>query len=335
MMGETVETQIEKLKSKYESMGQDMNAYLDGLLLANYVPYWEYVHLDTLLTLQKPRTDFPDEKIFIMYHQITELYFNLCLHEFDQISKNGKIIEENGQDKGWNETISAGYLKERVRRINAYFEALTKSYDIMVQGMEKEQFLRFRMALLPASGFQSVQYRKIEICSTDLKNLIHIDHREAYKNHGNSDKELTEIFDKIYWKAGATEMASGTKTLTLKQFEKRYTEELVDLAIEYREGNIWQKYLQLPEADRKDESLIQGLKDLDANVNINWPLVHYKSAVRYLQLDPSDIAATGGTNWQKYLPPRFMKRIFFPKLWSDEGKENWGKAWVETNVGTP
>lgn len=332
-MADSVETQIDKLKSKYESMGQDMNAYLDGLLLSNYVPYWEYVHLDTLLTLQKPRTDFPDEKIFIMYHQITELYFNLCLHEFDQISKNGKIIEPNGHDAGWRDTISADYLKDRVRRINAYFEALTKSYDIMVLGMEKEQFLRFRMALLPASGFQSVQYRKIEVCSTDLKNLVHVDHRDGFKDHGNSDAELAEMFDKIYWKAGATEMPSGSKTLTLKQFEKRYTDELIDLAIEYREGNIWQKYLQLSEEDRKDESLIKGLKDLDANVNINWPLVHYKSAVRYLQLDPADIAATGGTNWQKYLPPRFMKRIFFPDLLSAEEKANWGKAWVETNVG--
>ena len=41
---------------------------------------------------------------------------------------------------------------------------------------------------------------------------------------------------------------------------------------------------------------------LDINVNVNWPLAHYKSAVRYLHKDPVDIAATGGTNWQKYLP---------------------------------
>ena len=68
------------------------------------------------------------------------------------------------------------------------------------------------------------------------------------------------------------------------------------------------------------------------NVNINWPLVHYKSAARYLQKDPEDIAATGGTNWQKYLPPRFQKRIFYPKLWSEEEKENWGRSWVEEHV---
>jgi tryptophan 2,3-dioxygenase len=45
-----------------------------------------------------------------------------------------------------------------------------------------------------------------------------------------------------------------------------------------------------------------------------------------LKLDPEDIKATGGTNWQKYLPPRFQKIIFFPSLWSSQEKEEWGKA---------
>jgi tryptophan 2,3-dioxygenase len=88
-------------------------------------------------------------------------------------------------------------------------------------------------------------------------------------------------------------------------------------------------YQQLSPADQQREDLRQALRQLDVNVNINWPLVHYKSAVRYLQADPSDIAATGGTNWQKYLPPRFQKRIFYPALWSKEEIDNWGKAWVE------
>jgi len=67
-------------------------------------------------------------------------------------------------------------------------------------------------------------------------------------------------------------------------------------------------------------------------VNINWKLSHYKSAVRYLQKDPVDIAATGGTNWQKYLPPRFQKLTFFPELWNKEEMEEWGKSWVKKNV---
>jgi tryptophan 2,3-dioxygenase len=74
--------------------------------------------------------------------------------------------------------------------------------------------------------------------------------------------------------------------------------------------------------------LAEELKKLDLYVNVEWPLSHYKSAVRYLEKDPVDVAATGGTNWQKYLPPRFQKRIFYPFLWTEEQMEEWGKGWV-------
>ncbi|MEO0404870.1 MAG: tryptophan 2,3-dioxygenase, partial [Bacteroidota bacterium] len=51
-----------------------------------------------------------------------------------------------------------------------------------------------------------------------------------------------------------------------------------------------------------------------------------------LQKDPKDIEATGGTNWQKYLPPRFQKRIFFPELLTKEEIDEWGKGWVMKEV---
>ena len=323
---------ITRLKEKYDTMGQDINAYLDGLLLSNYLPYWEYIHLDTLLSLQNPKTDFPDESIFIMYHQITELYFKLALHELDQIANNGKIIKPNGEDAGWKEKIEINFFIERVGRINCYFEALTKSFAIMVDGMEKEQFLRFRMALLPASGFQSAQYRMIEICSTNFKNLVDKDFQTQYKS---SNASIEEMFENIYWKKGATELATGKKTLTLKQFEKKYSKKLIALAKEHNTKNLWAKYISLSETDKKNQKLIDALKQLDVNVNVNWPLVHYKSAVRYLHKNPEDVAATGGTNWQKYLPPRFQKRIFYPELWTKEEINNWGKSWVDSVTASP
>jgi tryptophan 2,3-dioxygenase len=57
-------------------------------------------------------------------------------------------------------------------------------------------------------------------------------------------------------------------------------------------------------------------------------LAHLKSAARYLHKAPEDIKATGGTNWQKYLPPRFQRIMFFPTLWSETEKSDWGKAAV-------
>ena len=74
------------------------------------------------------------------------------------------------------------------------------------------------------------------------------------------------------------------------------------------------------------------MRTLDELANVHWPLSHYRSAVRHLQKDPVDIAATGGTNWQQYLPPRFQTLIFFPELWTEEEQANWGKSWVMTHI---
>lgn len=309
-MDAAMEQMLSKLSDKFEADGQSLLAYLEGLLHADYVNYWDYVQVDTLLSLQKPRTRFADEKIFIVYHQITELYFNLCLHEFDQISA---AIQPEAQ-----------WLKERINRLNQYFEALTTSFGIMVDGMEKKQFLQFRMSLMPASGFQSAQYRMIEIASTDFLNLVGKDHRARF----NAASNIRSMFEFIYWKAGATELESGKKTLTLVQFEEKYAEKFIAYGEQKVKNNLWQVFQQL---NAEGQNLVRdSLRQLDINVNINWPLVHYKSAVRYLKLDPTDIPATGGTNWQKYLPPRFQKRIFYPELWSEKEVDEWGKSWVDS-----
>ena len=310
-----IKEKLEKINAKYAALGQDMGSYLDGLLYADTVKYWDYIAIDTLLSLQKPRTSFPDEVIFIVYHQITELYFKLALREFEQVSQK--------------KDLTAEFLVERTTRINRYFEALTKSFEIMVQGMEKEQFLKFRMSLLPASGFQSAQYRLIEIASTDFINLVHKDVRSNFKG----TEPIKEMYQNIYWKEGATELDSGKKTLTLEQFEERYSDEFIAFGEKHINTNLWQCYKSLPQVDQERDDVIIALKQNDVNVNINWPLVHYKSAVRYLHKAPDDIVATGGTNWQKYLPPRFQKRIFYPELWSEEEVNNWGKTWVEEVLG--
>ena len=112
---------LKKLAAKYDAMGQDISSYLDGLLYADYLTYWDYIDLDVLLTLQKPKTSFPDEMVFIVYHQITELYFKLSLHEMHQISHNGKKILKNGKDDGWNEVLSVEFFIKRLKRVNNYY----------------------------------------------------------------------------------------------------------------------------------------------------------------------------------------------------------------------
>lgn len=298
---------VRQLEEKYTAMGQDMISYLDGLLYADYLTYWDYIHLDTLLSLQNPRTPIPDERIFILYHQITELYFRLILDAIEQLATDRAPTTE--------------LFKRQLVRINRYFLQLIQSFDIMVDGMDRDEFLRFRMSLLPASGFQSVQYRMIEIASSDMLQLAHHTKRELLQG----TEDIHTLYAALYWKSGATELATGKKTLTLRQFETKYGDELIRFADKFQGCNLRRIYLQLPPEDREDAELRDLLREHDLNSNVRWALSHYRSAVRYLDAKPKEIAATGGTNWQQYLPPKMQLVVFFPELWSAEELNNWGR----------
>lgn len=297
--------QLGKLEAKFEATGQDLSAYLDGLLHSDYLTYWDYIHIDTLLSLQATRTSFPDEKIFILYHQITELYFKLILNEQEQL-----ILRPSPE-------VSREEFIKRIKRINRYFDHLIDSFDVMIDGMDPEQFLNFRMSLLPASGFQSGQFRMIEIGATDFHYLTSHDERQQFDHTA----DVNDIYPHLYWKKGATELATGKKTLTLRQFEEKYSEDFLTRAASVRKTNLRQLYIQ---NFAGDQEVIDELKHLDHKANVEWPLMHYKSAVRYLQKDASVIRATGGTNWQKYLPPRRQQISFYPDLWSAEELSRWG-----------
>ena len=304
MVTAEIAEKIQRLEEKYAAMGQNLSSYLDGLLYADYLTYWDYIQLDVLLNLQHPRTPIPDERIFIIYHQITELYFKLSLQAIEQISLAP--------------VLSAEIFITQLKRINNYFRSLINSFEIMTDGMDKEQFLQFRMALLPASGFQSGQFRMIEICSTRLNNLVYESMRPE-----TAQMELKSVLDHIYWRSGATELATGKKTLTLRQFELKYMDTFLQLATHYKDSNIQACYQKLTPAAQAE--VMPLLKEYDLNINVRWPLMHYKSAVRYLHKSPEDIAATGGTNWQQYLPPKNKRIVFFPELWTAGELDNWGK----------
>ena len=307
---------IELLEEKFRNSGQDMGSYLDGLLYDRYLTYWDYISLDTLLSLQKPETHFPDEEIFLTYHQITELYFKLIIHEQKQ------VIE--------NPNLTASYFIEKLNRMIRYFRVLINSFDVMIKGMEREQFLKFRMALLPASGFQSAQFRMIEFYSTPIENLV----EHKIRKNFNLDNSVEDLFDHIYWKKGGIDLKTGEKTLTLKQFEKRYTPRFLRIANEVKGKTLYGRYQSLADSEKNNPKLIKALRIFDSSVNVNWLLMHIGAAYRHLDKGNKTIKATGGTNWKEFLPPRFQKISFFPELWSEEEHEEWGKEWVNHMFNT-
>ena len=303
---------LERLRTKYAASGQDLESYLEGLYFADFLDYWDYIHLETLLSLQTPRTNLPDEQVFIIYHQITELYFKLIRSELSQIA----------DDEG----LTAAVFSKRLVRINRYTEALINSFEIMVEGMDREQFMNFRMSLLPASGFQSVQFRLIEIESTDFSQLL------GRAASSIADTDVAALYPHLYWLEGATELATGVQTLTLRRFDQKYRPLMLREGAAWQQKNLRYRYTKVPGSPEEQATLHGLLRRYDELMNINWRLAHYKSAVKYLQRSPENIAATGGTNWQKYLPPRFQKRMFYPELHSPSETENWGRSWVEDTL---
>jgi tryptophan 2,3-dioxygenase len=297
---------LKEIEIKYESIDQKTNTHLEGLLWSKPITYWDYIQTDALLNLQTQRTTLPDEMVFIMYHQVNELLFKMILWEMNQIS--------------YCKDIKIDFFTERLMRISRYFDMLTTSFDIMGDGMEVEQYMKFRNTLTPASGFQSAQYRLIEFSSTDLINLI--DHR--YRDSIDRNTPYEHAFEHLYWQAAGKDYQTGKKSFLLEEFERKYKASFLRHMEEYNTINIWQKFKQLPDLDQNNPELIKAMRHFDHTVNITWVMGHLNAARKYIDSGEGTGEATGGSDWKKYMHPKHQRRIFFPELWNAEELANWG-----------
>jgi tryptophan 2,3-dioxygenase len=302
-MREQKQSLYNRIDEKFKAIDQNPNVHLEGLVWAKPMNYWDYIMPDALLNLQIQRTTQPDEMVFIMYHQINELLFKMILWEIDQVSESEKI--------------EAAFFTEKLRRVSRYFDMLATSFDIMGDGMDLEQYNKFRTTLTPASGFQSAQYRQIEFASTELINLI--DYR--FRATINRDTPYEHAYEHLYWQAAGKDHATGKKNTLIQLFEKRYKSEFLDKMENYNTTNLWIKFKQLPEDVKKDAELIKAMRHYDYTVNVSWVMAHYNAAGKYL----GNAEATGGSDWRKYMHPKYQRRIFFPDLWSEEELKNWGE----------
>jgi tryptophan 2,3-dioxygenase len=272
------------------------------MVWAKPMNYWDYIHPDALLSLQTQRTTLPDEMVFIMYHQINELLFKMILWEIDQVSAC--------------DHIEAAFFTEKLRRISRYFDMLSTSFDIMGDGMEVDQYMKFRNTLTPASGFQSAQYRLIEFSSTELINLI--DYR--YRATIDRDTSNEHAFEHLYWQAAGKDHSTGKKNTMINLFEKKYKFMFLTKMEYYNTKNLWTKFKELPIEVKSDMELIKAMRHYDYTVNVSWVMAHYHAAAKYL----GEAAATGGSDWRKYMHPKYQRRIFFPELWSEYELKHWG-----------
>lgn len=298
---------IESLEDKFTKIDQKLDTHLEGMLWQKPITYWDYIQTDALLNLQIQRSTLPDEMVFIMYHQVNELLFKMILWEMEQVC--------------FADNLTTKFFTERLGRISRYFDMLTTSFTIMGDGMETEQYLKFRNTLTPASGFQSAQYRLIEFASTDLINLIDARYRETIDRNTPYEHAL----EHMYWQAAGKDYKTGKKSYLINEFEKKYKKEFIDFMEKYNTSNLWQKFKQLPIEDQQNEELRAAMRHYDKTVNITWVMGHFNAAKKYIESEAGPQEATGGSDWKKYMLPQYQRRIFFPELWSEEELANWGK----------
>jgi tryptophan 2,3-dioxygenase len=173
--------------------------------------YWDYIHLDELLSLQHPRTTAHDELQFIMVHQAFELWFKLAINEL----RGALAALDAGQ-------ITQGTLL--LQRVGVILRTALHGFDPLMT-MTQQGYLEFRDELHPASGFQSSQFRVIEI-------LLGIERVTS------EDEEEEE---KFYWQ-GALQAGE-----TYTNFIERYHQELEQDYENAKTNNLRRAMLRLTE----------------------------------------------------------------------------------------
>lgn len=259
--------------------------------------YWNYIKLDRLLGLQDTKTSIADEKVFLTYHQIVELYYSLVLHELQ------RLIQPEAD-------IDAAFFAERLRRINRYLCHIINTFDVLTHGMDTKEFLSFRKLLGNASGFQSVQHRKIEIGATDLAVLSG---RDSEHSKGVSDDPLVSAYQAIYWRCIPEFASDDSAWKMLNDFEARYRDELIDFARIAQPQNLWQIFMR---HFNSNDEIRELLKRFDRLFNLDWKEAHLGAAVHHMSGMQRVERATGGSDWRRYLlKGKRVHPVFYPDLW--------------------
>ncbi len=251
--------------------------------------YSSYLKVEELLSLQEPVSDpvEHDEMLFIIIHQIYELWFKEVLHEFDE------LIEHLDDD---HRSLSGHQLK-RVLRI---FKTLTAQLDVL-ETMTPLEFVSFRRFLANSSGFQSAQFREIEFI-LGQKNPEHVerfvDSSREYENLVRRYKGVT------LWDAFIRHAARRGYDIPTEFLERDLTQ-AVGLSAQVQQAVV-KMYREDPPMSRLCESLI----DLDEGLQ-EWRYRHVMMVQRTIGMK----IGTGGSAGVEYLRSTLF-RPAFPDLWA-------------------
>jgi len=206
------------------------------------VTYASYLKLDELLALQQPRSEGPehDETLFIVIHQVYELWFKQLLHELDRVKA---LLEQD-------ETSRAQHTLKRILTI---LKVMVAQLDIL-ETMTPLEFLSFRERLEAASGFQSDQFRQIEF-------LLGVKSEQVVRRFPDGSRGRIAL-ERRY-----------TETTLWDGFLRYLTRE------GYAVTDVQQALVSLYKGDAKNAELCERLVDLDEGIQ-EWRYRHVKMVER-------------------------------------------------------
>ena len=254
------------------------------------VTYGSYLRVDELLDLQAPRSPEHDEILFIVIHQVYELWFKELLHELDRVMR---LLRED----------DAVRAQHTLKRILTILKVLVAQVDIL-ETMTPLEFLTFRNRLEAASGFQSDQFRQLEFVM------------------GRKTQAAIDRFPPGSRARAALQQRWDTPTLwdAFLQYLKREGYEVpesqlardVTAAIE-PSAEVQQLLTRLYRTDPTNSELCERLVDLDEGMQ-EWRYRHVKMVERTIGMKPG----TGGSAGAQYLRTTLAQNAF-PDLWAIRG----------------
>jgi tryptophan 2,3-dioxygenase len=251
------------------------------------VSYWSYLALDELLDTQRPRSDEHDELLFIVIHQVSELWFKQLLHELAHAQARLEGADATG-------------ALHTLRRVLSILKTLVGQMDVL-ETLTPRQFASFRRRLGPASGFQSAQFRELEAVLGGRDERVLARHPQDSRAHAAIAAAMRRpaLFDSLLRHLDA--VGHRIPAAVLER----------DHALPYEADPAVQEVLLDVYADEGlPAQICERMVDLDEGVQ-EWRYRHVKLIERTIGHQPG----TGGSAGADFLRGTLF-RPAFPDLWA-------------------
>jgi tryptophan 2,3-dioxygenase len=249
--------------------------------------YSSYLALDEVLAAQRPRSDEHDELLFIVIHQVYELWFKQLLHEGAQLQRR---LEDG----------DTPHALHTLKRILTILKTIVAQIDVL-ETMTPRQFLAFRDRLEEASGFQSAQFRELEamLGRRDARVLRHYPPDSPEQARIAAAMARPSLFDSFL-----RYLAGQGYPVPAEALERDVTQPLEP------SPEVQRALLATYRDDGEPAQVCERMIDLDEGV-MEWRYRHVQMVRRTI----GDRRGTGGSPGARYLATTLLQPAF-PDLWA-------------------